>query len=95
MEDYCSYDPTSNVIFSCFIFRSKLQVILLMECLRLHDETEIDLKLPKLAMSKKKKDLSLVFKSMILDYIDKMCIWSAVNSHGSLYKDYIEPILMN
>jgi hypothetical protein len=75
-----------------------------MECLRLHSETNVTLKAlefmipsdkPETKKSKAKKLTEFeLYQQLVIDYIDRICIWNAFEN-TNVYKDFVEPILVN
>ena len=87
---------------------AQLQIVLLLECLRLHVETDVPLPRPAFLETstkttkrrkkvKKDEDMKSIYEKLIMDFIDRICIWNAFSStSGSqTYSDFVEPILQN
>ena len=82
-----------------------------MECLRLHVETQAELyplvTMTEQSMERKKsskrskcttKSLKEVYEQLVLDYIDRICIWNALKAQttqGNMYTEFVEPVLQN
>lgn len=84
---------------------AQLQIILLLECVRLHVETEYPLpeldflatlKRSKSKRKSKKSNSAEPYKKLIIEYVDRICIWSALTcSTLNMYSSFIEPVIQN
>ena len=86
---------------------AQLQIILLLECVRLHVETEYplpplyfqeSLKRKKSRRRSKITNSAEPYKKLIIEYIDRMSIWNALqvsSANTNMYSCFIEPVIQN